>query len=289
MKRMISLLLLMIALLAVPVSAATAAVVDGAGLLDGDEMAALTEKADAIYTEHQFDAVIVTMDTIGGGDPWAWANDYYDENGYGCGANDDGMLFLIVMDTRQWAVSTCGSGRDYFPDSGTDAMVDLILDDLSGGDYYDAFDGWLTLCADTLSAGYPEKEGYGYDYGYATEYDYGYGHDYGYEYDYDYAYYGPEPNYALRFFVALIGGFLISMIPMGAMKRQIRNVSARSGAEDYTRPGSMNMTIHSDRFLYTNTRRVRRAENSSGGHRGGGGHRMSSGGGGRHGGGRGRF
>lgn len=270
MKRMICILLLL-ALLAAPVSASTPAVVDGAGLLSPDEVSALTELADAIYAEHQFDAVIVTMDSIGGGDPWAWANDYYDDNGYGYGANDDGMLFLLVMDTREWAISTCGSGRSYFPDGSQDAMVDYILDDLSGGDYDAAFEAWLMLCDETLDAPASVGSDYRDDY----EYDYSYEYDYGYDYD-------REPNHFLLIAAALALGFLASMIPMGIMKRQIRNVRAKSGAEDYTRPGSMNLTTRSDRFLYTHTSRVRRAQNNSSGHRPGGG-------GGRHGGSRGRF
>ncbi len=278
MKKLISSLLLL-ALLAVSVCASPLSVIDGAGLLHGTEKAALTDKADAIYEEHQFDAVIVTMDSIGGGDPWAWANDYYDDNGYGYGENDDGMLLLLVMDTREWAVSTCGSGRDYFPDYRTDALVDVILDDLSGGDYYAAFETWLEQCDEILSEPVYVSPGYDDDYGYVYEDDYYYDYDYGYE---------KEPNHPVMIVAALALGFLASMIPMGIMKRQIKNVRAKSGAEDYTRPGSMHLTTKSDRFLYTHTNRVRRAQNNSSGSRSGG-HRSSGGGGGRHGGGRGRF
>lgn len=279
MKRMICILLALV-LLALPVSAAAPKVVDDAGLLSVDEVSALTEAAEAIYEEHRFDAVIVTMDSIGGVDPWIWANDYYDDMGYGYGENDDGMLLLLVMDTREWAVSTCGSGLDYFPDYETDNMVGWILDDLSNGDYYAAFDRWLELCGETLSE--PVYVDPGYDGGY----DHIYEGDYGYDYEYDYI---REPNYFLTGIAAVALGFLASMIPMGIMKRQIRNVRAKSGAEDYTRPGSMHLATRSDRFLYTHTSRVRRAQNNSSGHRPGGGHRISSGGGGRHGGGRGRF
>lgn len=288
MKKTI-LILLILALLAVPVSAASPRIDDGAGLLYAEEVSTLEETAQAIYDQYGFEAVIVTRDSIGGGDPWAWANDYYDDGGFGHGETDDGMLLLLVMDTREWAVSTCGSGRDYFPDYETDFLVERILDDLSYGNYYTAFDRWLALCADTLSAPAGDDAllpDYGYDYGY--DYDNGYGYDYVYDYGYGYP---RQTNYFLLTAVSLVLGFLASMIPMGIMKRQIKNVRAKSGAEDYTRPGSMQLTHRMDRYLYTHTSRVRRAQNnSSSGHRSGsGGVRMSGGGGGRHGGGRGRF
>lgn len=278
MKRFLSILLL-VTLLVMPVCASPLAVVDRAELLTTDEEVLLTEKADAIYENHQFDAVLVTVDSIGGGDPWAWANDYYDDMGYGYGENDDGMLLLLVMDTREWAVSTCGSGLDYFPDYRTDALVDVILDDLSSGDYYAAFDRWLEQCDEILSEPVYVSPGYDDDYGYVYEDDYYYDYDDGYE---------KKPNHFLLIVVALALGFLVSMIPMGVMKRQIKNVRAKSGADDYTRPGSMHLSTRSDRFLYTHTSRVRRAQNNSSGSRSGG-HRSSGGGGGRHGGGRGRF
>lgn len=267
MKKAI-LILLILSLLVLPVSAASGRIDDGAGLLSAQEISALEDAAREIYDGYQFEAVIVTRDSIGGGDPWAWANDYYDRNGFGCGDSDDGMLLLLVMDTREWAVSTCGSGRSFFPDHETDFLMDRILDDLSYGNYGIAFDRWLALCADTLSEG---PSGDGYDGGY----DYDYGYDYGYDDDY-----APKHNPLLLTGVSLALGFLVSMIPMGIMKRQIKNVRAKSGAEDYTRPGSMQLTHRTDRYLYTHTSRIRRAQESSSGSRSGGG---------RHGGGRGRF
>lgn len=277
MKRRISLLLLALMLLTLPVRAAgEGLLVDGAGLLHGSEKAALTEKAEAIFDEYQFDAVIVTMDTIGGGDPLAWANSYYDNNGYGYGPDGDGMMLLLVMDTREWAISTCGKGIACFPSYVQDAMIDAILDDLSAGDYYGAFDRWLEECGAYLAE--PVYSGdSGYDPGYDSDYDYDYDYDYGYD---------PQPNYFLRVVVSVGLGFLLSMIPMGMMKKEIRNVGSKSGAAEYTRPGSMNLTTRHDRFLYTHTNRVRRAQNNSSGGRSGGHH---SSGGRSHGGSRGRF
>lgn len=279
MKRLICILLLL-ALLAVPVNAAQASVVDEAGLLTQSELESLTAQADELYTAHQFSAVIVTMDSIGGADPWAWANDYYDGNGYGYGTAGDGMMLLLVMDTRQWAISTCGSGISIFSEYDQDRMMEEILSDLSGGDYYAAFSRWLELCGESLEAAEadynavytPEPEFYE-DYGY--EYDYNY--DYGYSYDYGY---DSGPNHFLLILVSLGLGFVVSMIPMGMLKKEIHNVSSKAGASDYTRPGSMQVTTQTDRFLYTNTHRVRRAQQNPSGRPGGGMH-----GGGMHGGG----
>lgn len=274
MKRKIAIVLVCLLVLALPVFAAGRYVVDEADLLLSSEESALEQTAEQIRDTYQFDVVLVTKDSINGGDAWQWANHYYDMSGYA----DDGILFLLVMDTREWAISTCGSGIALFSDSDQEYMIDQIIDDLSGADYYSAFARWLSLCESELDAG----EDVLYDPSYDDGYDYDYDYDYGYGYD-------PQPNYFLRIVAAIAVGLLGSMIPMGILKGQIRNVRSKSGAEDYTRPGSMNLTTRSDRFLYTHTSRVRRAQNNSSGGRGGGGGVHRSSGGRSHGGSRGRF
>ena len=44
--------------------------------------------------------------TGGGKTAEAYADDYYDYNGYGYGENDDGLLLLVSMGEREWAITT---------------------------------------------------------------------------------------------------------------------------------------------------------------------------------------
>ena len=69
----------------------------------------------------------VTADTINGETPMAYADDYYDYNGYGAGADNDGILLLLSMEDRDWWISTTGYGIDAFTDYGIDVIGDEIV------------------------------------------------------------------------------------------------------------------------------------------------------------------
>ena len=83
-------------------------VVDGADLLSGAEESDLTEKIDSIVQNYDMDVVILTVNTLGSKSASAYADDYYDYIGYGIGSDHSGLLLLIAMEERTWAVSTCG-------------------------------------------------------------------------------------------------------------------------------------------------------------------------------------
>ena len=75
--------------------------VDDADLLDSDEYSSIKDKLDEISERQSFDVVIVTVDSTDGKSPRNFADDYYDENGYGQGSDCDGILLLISMEGRE--------------------------------------------------------------------------------------------------------------------------------------------------------------------------------------------
>ena len=62
------------------------------------------------------------------------------------GPDKDGILLLISMEDRDWAISTCGYGITAFTDAGIDYIMAQMQDDLSAGSYAAAFDTYVTLC-----------------------------------------------------------------------------------------------------------------------------------------------
>ena len=82
--------------------------VDDAGLLTEEESSALLNKLEDISQKYENEVGIVTVNSLGGKTAEAYADDYYDYNGYGYGENDDGLLLLISMGEREWAISTYG-------------------------------------------------------------------------------------------------------------------------------------------------------------------------------------
>ena len=69
---------------------------------------------------------------------------------------------------------------------------------------------------------------------------------------------------------------IIALIVVSSMKKKLTSVKFADSANDYVRPGSLNLTESRDTFLYSSvTRTVRETESRSGG--GGGSHTSSSG------------
>jgi uncharacterized protein len=81
-------------------------VVDKANLLSASEKEDLASMVYRIAAAYNFDLVIVTETDIGDTSPRDYANDFFDNNGYG----QDGCLFLQVTESHDFYFSTSGKG-----------------------------------------------------------------------------------------------------------------------------------------------------------------------------------
>ncbi|MCI8497354.1 MAG: TPM domain-containing protein, partial [Clostridiales bacterium] len=146
----------------IPEERALPRLVDQGNLLSGSEEAKLLDKLDEISERQQCDVAVVTVDSLEGRTATAYADDFYDYNGYGQGNGDDGILLLVSIGDREWAISTYGYGITAFTDAGQSYMTDQFLPFLSDGDYYQAFDTFASLCDEFLTQA---KSGEPYDSG----------------------------------------------------------------------------------------------------------------------------
>ena len=131
-------------------------VIDQSGVFTAAQAGKLAAAAADLGAKYGMDIVIVTTDDTGGKTARAYADDFFDERGYGVGAGRDGILFLIDFDNREAYISTSGSGIRYL----TDARIESILDDvfakgMNNKDYYGAANAFLTSTANWLAAGIP--------------------------------------------------------------------------------------------------------------------------------------
>ena len=125
--------------------------VDNAGLLSDSEQDALLAKLDSLSESLKCDIAVVTVNSLGGKSAQAYADDFFDYNGYGYGKNDDGVLLLISMEYRDWAISTYGTAHGRLSSSDLGSIEDKMLPYLSAGDYYMAFDSFAESCCDFIS------------------------------------------------------------------------------------------------------------------------------------------
>ena len=237
---LVSLLALMICAFAVStvLAATPPRLVDDAKLLTSSEKTELLSYLNEISEKHGMDIVIVTVNSLGGKSPRAFADDYYDHNGY----REDGVLLLVAMNSRDYWISTSGYGITAFTDAGIDYIADAFLTDLSEGNYASAFEIYADLCDEFITEA---KNGDAYDYGNMPK--------------------APYPVLK-NLLISVVIGFIIAFIATAIMRSKLKSVRSKAGATDYVRKGSFRVTRSHDFFLYrTVSRRARPKNESSGG------------------------
>lgn len=240
-------------------------IADWAELLSESEEAELSDCLDEISERQQFDVVIVTVDSLEGADVTAYADDFFDYNGYGFGENKDGILFLISMEERDWCISTSGYGITAFTDAGQEYLSEKFLPYLSDGEYAEAFRTFAVWCDDYITqarAGTP--------------------------YDVDNV--PTEPFSPLgAFIIAVVIGLIVAFIATGIMRLGLRSVFSEPKADSYIKKDSLKLTKNYDLFLYRNVTRTERQRETSTASSSGGSTTHTSSSGNTHGGSKGKF
>lgn len=116
---------------------------DDAGLFSKSEEAQLNERLAQVRDEYSFEIVIHTTNSFYGKSAQEYADDYYDENGYGYGTSKDGCILVINDIERKWFLSTCGTGIILIDDERLEHMQDAFQPKLKDKQYYDAISIFL--------------------------------------------------------------------------------------------------------------------------------------------------
>ncbi|MDW7659731.1 MAG: TPM domain-containing protein, partial [Bacillota bacterium] len=111
-----------------PVHAEKELVVDQADVFSGSEIVQLAEEARLLGESYGMDIVIVTTQDARGKTAREYADDFFDEQGYGIGDDYSGILFLIDYDNREAYVSTSGLAIRYLTDQRIESVLDAVID-----------------------------------------------------------------------------------------------------------------------------------------------------------------
>ncbi len=249
---------------AIPGLAAPKKVVDEADLLTVSQEADLERRAEALASEHQIDVVILTVQSLKGKEPQAYADDFYDAQGYGVGANKSGVLFLISMEDRDWAISTTGGAIPIISPPQLDFLLDRCSSALGEDDFYTAFLQYLDALDDLLTL----YENSPSDFQERFEDTY-----------------GSSLGYGPAVLISVIVGLIAATVTVLVMRGNMKTAKAKQDATDYM----SGYTLYNSRdlFLYSHTHRVRISQDNNHSHGGGSIHVGSSGT--SHGGGHGKF
>ena len=228
-------------------------VIDNADLLDASQERKLNAQLEKIQKNWQFDVVILTVYSTGEKDVTAYADDFFDYEGYG----PDGILLLIDMGSRQWALSTAGTGIEAFTDAGQEYIQEQFKPYLSAGKFYKAFKSFADNCDLFLKKA---AKGHPYDVGYLPK--------------------APLPLYWIPLSIGI--GMIFAFLVCQSSANSLKTIHRQPHAGSYVKKDSLKMAESRDLFLYRNITRTRREtqEKRSGSGGGGGGssvHTSSSG------------
>ena len=223
MKKTITYLLLCLLLLTVlvlPVSAKSGQVLDYAVLMSTDEAVSLADHFSDFRNSYGLDIVILTVPNLMNTPIDAFADDFYDNNGYG----EDGLLFLLDIDSRQWYISTSGRAIDMLSDGELEKIGEKVVPYFSEGQYYEGFDHFLDILPGYLDI---DKEG------------------------------------GINLLLSLFAGAGIAGIALLVMRSTMNSKNPQRSAAAYTVENSYHLRQHLDLFLYSNVSKRAKPKNDS--------------------------
>ena len=209
----------------VPVDRTLSLVEDYADVLTDSEEADLLAKLEALGTANDIEVGVVTVDSYEGKDPQAFADDFYDYNGYGYGENDDG--FIVVFNTgkgdgnRNIAISTHGKGIDLLTDMEIDVIIEMMITPIKNGDFAGAFDNFVSECESAVDTSVS----------------------------------------LLAIPLAIAIGFGLAFLIVKLQASKLKTVVQKADAADYV--GNVVLTYQNDQFMYRNVIRSPKVKSES--------------------------
>lgn len=201
--------------------------IDRASLLSAEQEETLLYQLDEISQRQQLDVVVVTVYSLNGKTAMTYADDFFDDHGYGFGENRDGILLLVSMEQRDWWISTTGYGITAFTDAGLEYISDRVVPKLSRGEYAKAFEIFAEKCDDFITQA---RTGEPYDV-------------------------GRMPKEPFRFGLCLLISAVIGLFTAGcviwSLQRQLQSVHSKTDAKDYSRAVAPRLTTNTETYLYS--------------------------------------
>lgn len=242
---------LMLALFAFPIRAAeyqvedtSQKIYDYAGLLSESEITDLESYADEISEKYKADFVVVTIEDNNRSSAQDFADRFFDDNYFGQKdgkkeyGKGDGMVFLIDMQNRDFALSTCGLLYKAMGDKDVEEFLDAVTAPMRDGNYYQA-------CRTALEEAGDQAKSY------------------------------RSSRIIIPIVAALVLAAIITAITLGIMVSFSKKSLPATEAGKYIVPGSLKISRKDERMTGTHTSVTPLPKDTGGG--GGGSHKSSSG------------
>ena len=206
--------------------------------LSFDEWAKLEARAEEISLRHGCGVYVAFVEDFtkyyGGNDVYKTTYQLYHSNELGMGENRDGIIILLSMDDRDYAMFVYGKNAEYaFNKYGQEQLEDAFLGYFGDNDWYGGASHYLDTCDEYLTLaeeGDPVRK-------------------------------NPLPMYL----IVVAASCVISGIICLVMKGKLRTVHKKVEANEYVAAGGLTLTKQYDRYTHTTeTRRKIHDDSDSG-------------------------
>ena len=206
---------------------------DGADILTDSEEAEIASRLDVLSEKYKVDFVVATVSEVGDYTPTEYCEAYYDDGGYGIGDDRSGVLLFIAMDDGEgkgaYRIHSRGFAEVALTEDEQISIGESCATFLTAEEYASAIDSFIDDCEYQIDG---EINGFPFEFGF-------------------------------NLVVSIVIGLVIAFIVTGIWKGQLKSVRQQTGAANYTKPGSMQITQANDFFLYRTITREKKPEKSS--------------------------
>ncbi len=225
-------------------------------LLSSSNLKSFESTAQQLSDTYNCNVYLTIVDNIGKTSVRQYAEAYWNKYELGRGADKDGIMFLIAVDSRDYVTITHGQGAQggitIFTDYRIDQIEEAIVEELKDNDWVEGCEEYLKGVSETM-AFYTEK---------------------GEPWD---SHNDPEEARTM-FLIKIAATFLIPLLIAGglcaAWASQMKTARQRNEANDYLEAGSLVLTLERDQYVTTTRSVVKIEKNES---KGGGSSISSSG------------
>ena len=127
-------------------------VYDNANLLSEEEEDSLNQLCMKAAQKSKADFVVVIVESLDGKTATKYADDFYDDNGFGYNKEmGDGTLFLIAMEEQKCAFTTSVDCALLFSQCISDKIIEEASSYLTDGQYYKGFESYIESTQDYIS------------------------------------------------------------------------------------------------------------------------------------------
>ncbi|MBC2575349.1 TPM domain-containing protein [Peptostreptococcus canis] len=213
-------------------------VFDQAQILNEDTESKLNKISKDIKSKYNADVVFVSVETLSDKTATEYADDFFNNNGYGADNDKNGIVFLVSVNERKWAISTNGESIDTFTDIGQKYIMDKVATALKDDDFDLAY---LTFGRDVADFYRQAATGSPYD---KSNLD--------------------LPKTGKDYLYAALVAIIPTVIIMGVLFGQLKSVGSEKKAIAYLDDSDKKLRVVSERYVRTSVTRTKKSDNNSG-------------------------